>query len=247
MKFQQKRHALRNQRVAAHDDSFLHVLNVPASRLARQTKEVPRKQMNRPTTMQTSIRSGKSAMQRSWLLGIVAIFFCAMVCLQTAVGQDVDDKSYSAQIRANTTEPYLSTGLVDHLPKSSTVPTPQQFLGYIVGAPGHLTYSKDIYAYYRALAKASPRVKVFSAGKTEEGREFLMVAVSSNSNIAQLDSYQAITAKLADPRTISDDQAHALEQEGKPFYWASWRIGWLSKTRHSFAIYERTLFFLLLL
>ena len=132
--------------------------------------------------MQTPIRSGKSATERYWLPGIVAAFY-AIICLQAAVGQNVDDKSYSAQIRANTTEPYLSTGLVNHLPKSSTVPTPQQFLGYIIGAPGHLTYSKDIYAYYRALAKASPRVKVFSAGKTEEGREFLMVVVSSQSNI----------------------------------------------------------------
>ncbi len=101
---------------------------------------------------------------------------------------------------------------------------PEQFLGYIVGAPGHLTYSKDIYAYYRALAKASPRVKVFSAGHSEEGREFLLVAVSSAANIAQLDHYREITAKLADPRTISDAQAQELEQTGKPLYWASGSI-----------------------
>ena len=67
---------------------------------------------------------------------------------------------------------YLSTGLVDHLPKSSTVPTPQQFLGYIIGAPGHLTYSKDIYAYYRALAKASSRVKVFLRARQKKAANF---------------------------------------------------------------------------
>jgi hypothetical protein len=139
-------------------------------------------------------------------------------------GQTANESDYTHQIREYTTEPYFDTNLVDHLPKSSTVPTPQQFLGYIAGAPGHLTYSKDIYAYYRALAKASPRVKVFSAGRSEGGREFLLVAVSSAANIAQLDHYREMTAKLADPRTISSAQAQELEQVGKPFYWASGSI-----------------------
>lgn len=138
--------------------------------------------------------------------------------------QSTNDRDYTRQIRKDTTEPYFDTNLVDRLPASATVPTPQKFLGYIVGAPGHLTYSKDIYAYYRALAKASPRVKVFDAGRTEEGREFMLVAVGSAANIAQLDRYRGITAKLADPRTISDAQAEELEKVGKPFYWISGSI-----------------------
>ena len=166
-------------------------------------------------------KSGKRVLRQLTISALlIGMFFVGRITF----GQITNDADYAHQIREYTTEPYFATNLVDHLPKSATVPTPQQFLGYIVGAPGHLTYSKDIYAYYRALAKASPRVKVFSAGRSEEGREFLLVAVSSAANIAQIDHYREITAKLADSRTISDAQAQELEQTGKPLYWASGSI-----------------------
>jgi hypothetical protein len=135
-----------------------------------------------------------------------------------------NDEGYTKQIREYTTESFFSTNLVDHLPASSTVPTPEKILGHIVGAPDVLTYSKDIYRYYDELAKASPRVKVFRVGKSEEGRDFVLVAVSDESNIAQLDHLKEITAKLADPRKISEAESQQLISTGKPFYWASGSI-----------------------
>jgi hypothetical protein len=135
------------------------------------------------------------------------------------------DTEYTARIKEYTTEPYFDTELVDHLPASPTVPTPEKILGYVIGAPNHLTYTKDIDRYYRALAAASPRVKVWTVGKSEEGREFLMIAVSDDSNMAQIDHFKAITAKLADPRKIKDDaEAQQLIKDGKPIYWASGAI-----------------------
>ena len=97
-------------------------------------------------------------------------------------------------------------------------------LGYVIGTPGKLTYTKDLYRYYRALADASPRVKMWTVGKSEEGRDFVMVAVSAESNISQIDKLKDITAKLADPRQINDDQARQLIAAGKPIYWASGSI-----------------------
>lgn len=135
-----------------------------------------------------------------------------------------NDGGYTKQIREYTTESFFSTNLVDHLPNSSTVPTPEKILGHIVGAPDALTYSKDIYHYYDELAKASPRVKVFRVGKSEEGRDFLLVAVSDEVNIAQLDHLKEITAKLADPRKTTEAEAQQLISTGKPFYWASGSI-----------------------
>src|SRR5580698_4276439 len=135
-----------------------------------------------------------------------------------------NDEDYSKKIREYTTEPFFLTNLVDHLPASATVPTPEKILGHIIGAPDILTYSKDIYRYYDELAKASPRVKVFRVGKSEEGREFLLVAVSDEANIAQLDHLKEVTAKLADPRKITDAEAQQLISTGKPFYWASGSI-----------------------
>src|ERR1051325_30341 len=99
--------------------------------------------------------------------------------------QPVDDE-YTRKIKEYTTEPFFLSPLVDYLPASPTVPTPKAVLGDIAGARNNLPYSKDVYAYMRLLAKSSPRVKVYSIGTTEEGREMIAVAVASDSLIAHL-------------------------------------------------------------
>jgi hypothetical protein len=133
--------------------------------------------------------------------------------------------AYGAKIAEYTTEKYFMTELVDHLPVSDKVPSPEKVLGYVVGTPNKLTYTKDLYRYYRELAAASPRVRVLVAPeKSEEGREQMLVLVSDEANLAKLDRYKEITAKLADPRKLSDAEAHTLVAEGKPFYWASGSI-----------------------
>jgi Zinc carboxypeptidase len=135
------------------------------------------------------------------------------------------DTAYGAKIAEYTTEKYFMTELVDHLPLSDKVPSPDKVLGYAVGTPNKLTYTKDLYRYYRELAKASPRVRVLVAPeKSEEGREQMLVLVSDEENLAKLDRYKEITAKLADPRKVTDAEAQTLISEGKPFYWASGSI-----------------------
>src|SRR5690349_11843876 len=129
------------------------------------------------------------------------------------------DETYTAAIRKETTEPRFMTELVDHLPSSTTIPSPLQFHGYIAGAEGKLTYAEDVYRYMRALEAATPRVKVFSIGKTEEGREFIAVAVANEDTIAALDHYRDITRRLADPRKLTDDDAKTLIAQGKPIYY----------------------------
>ena len=104
------------------------------------------------------------------------------------------------------------------------MPAPDSFLHHIVGAPDVLDYTKDINAYMRLLASKSPRVKVWSIGMSEEGREMLVVAVSDESNLAKLDRYKEITARLADPRGLSEAEAQKLIAEGKPIYWADGSI-----------------------
>ena len=136
-----------------------------------------------------------------------------------------NNAAYAAKVKEFTTESYFMTELVDHLPESATVPSPDKILGYAIGTPGHLTYTKDLYRYYRELEKASPRVRVFSAPeKSEEGKEQLLIAVGDEAAIAKLARYKEITAKLADPRRVSDTEAERLIGEGKAFYWASGSI-----------------------
>jgi len=141
------------------------------------------------------------------------------------VSAGVSDNDYTAKIKEYTTEPYFRTELVDHLPMSDKVPSPDKVLGYIVGTPNKLTYSKDLYRYYRELAKASPRVRLFTAPeRSEDGKEQILVAVGDEAALTQLDQYKAITGKLADPRKLSQAEAQSLIGEGKVFYWASGSI-----------------------
>ncbi|HEX3102704.1 MAG TPA: M14 family zinc carboxypeptidase, partial [Pyrinomonadaceae bacterium] len=136
-----------------------------------------------------------------------------------------NDKEYTDSILKNTTEKFFLTEFVDHLPASATVPSPEKVLGYPVGTPNKLTYTKDQYRYYRELEKASPRVKTFVLPeKSEEGREQMLVVVGDEANLAKLARYKEITGKLADPRKLDDAGAKALIDEGKVFYWASGSI-----------------------
>lgn len=136
------------------------------------------------------------------------------------------DAAYTEKIHKYTTEPFFTSPLVGYLPASKTVPTPQAVLGDVSGAPGILPYAEDVYKYMRLLEKATPRVKVFSIGKTEEGREMIAVAVSSEENIKNLEENRARLGKLADPRTIKLDDAEAdkVVAQAVPIYYITGTI-----------------------
>jgi len=136
------------------------------------------------------------------------------------------DEEYTKKIREYTTQPFFASPLVDYLPASKTVPTPKAVLGDVAGAPGILPYSQQVYTYFKMLEKASPRVKVFSIGRTEEGREMIAVAVSSETNLAHLEENRARLSKLADPRTIKLDDAEAdrLIDAAVPVYYITGTI-----------------------
>ena len=110
------------------------------------------------------------------------------------------------------------------MPVSATVPSPLKFFGYVPGEPGHLTYHADIVRYYEALEKASPRVKLFRIGKSEEGRDMVALAIADEATIKQLDKYKQITAKLTDPRKLQEAEAKQLIATGKPIYYATGSI-----------------------
>jgi hypothetical protein len=136
----------------------------------------------------------------------------------TAKAQKIDAE-YTAKIKEHLQDPRISTELVDHLPASDTVPTPLQFFGRIVGTPGELTYAKDIYRYYEAIDKASDRISMWRIGKTEEGRDMVLLAVADEATIKQIDKYKGMIASLTDPRKTTEEQAQQLIRAAKPIYW----------------------------
>jgi hypothetical protein len=139
--------------------------------------------------------------------------------------QPVDD-AYTAKIHKYTTQTFFTSPLVDYLPASKSVPTPEVVLGDVAGAPAVLPYAEDVYKYMRLLERNSPCVKVFSIGRTEEGREMIAVAVSSPENLKNLEENRARLAKLADPRTIKldDQEADRIVAQAVPVYYITGTI-----------------------
>jgi hypothetical protein len=130
------------------------------------------------------------------------------------------DQEYTAKIKEFLSDPRISTELVDHLPASSTVPTPLKFNGYIVGAPNHLTHAAQIHKYLQAVAKAAPaRAKFWTIGKTEEGRDMVLLAIADEQTLANLDRYKGYLNALTDPRKTTEAQARQLIRTAKPIYW----------------------------
>src|SRR5258708_18263571 len=147
----------------------------------------------------------------------------------TAAGRDPKqpvDEAYTAKMKKYTTEPFFTSPLVNYLPASKNVPTPEAVLGDVAGAPGILPYAADVYKYMRMLEKASPCVKVFSIGTTEEGREMVAVAVSSEENLKKLQENRSRLAKLADPRTLqmNDAEADKIVAQAAPVYYITGTI-----------------------
>src|SRR6516162_5635987 len=119
------------------------------------------------------------------------------------------DHQYTDQIHKYTTDPSFLSPLVDYLPASPTVPTPAKVLGDVSGAPDMLPYAEDVYKYFRMLADASPRVKVFTIGHTEEGREMIAAAIADADLLKNADANKQRLAQLGDPRTINFDDSKA--------------------------------------
>ena len=128
------------------------------------------------------------------------------------------DEDFAKAYAQWTSEPKYGSPLVDHLPKVAGIPTPKDVIGYYVGAPAKLTYYADIVKYYKALAKATPRVKVETIGKSDEGRELVVVWVSSEENLKNLQHNRDNLAKIADPRGIPETEIHRLIANTKPHY-----------------------------
>ncbi len=138
--------------------------------------------------------------------------------IETRDPAQTQDEDFAKSVKEWTTQPYFISPLVDHLPRVPGIPMPKDVLGYHIGAPGKLTYYADIVRYYRALAAATPRVKVETIGKSDEDRELVVVWVSSDENMTNLQRNRDNLAQIADPRGLSQDQVKQLIASTKPHY-----------------------------
>jgi Zinc carboxypeptidase len=132
---------------------------------------------------------------------------------------DTPEPGSAEEIAKDTTEPRFLSPWVAYLPGSSTVVSPRAFLHRIPGAPGELVNSRTAYAYCRALAGSSARVRLFNIGRSEEGRDILMLAIADEKGIENLERLKAANAALADPRRTDAAAAERLIADARPIYY----------------------------
>jgi hypothetical protein len=116
------------------------------------------------------------------------------------------------------TDPRFTNPWVAYVPDSATATSPSEYLKHIVGAPGELSSVASIQGYFRELARTSPRVMVETIGRSDEGRDILMVIVSDEASIQGLAELKSAAAALADPRLTSPERAEEIIASAKPFY-----------------------------
>lgn len=137
----------------------------------------------------------------------------------TATATQKIDAEYTALIKKNLSDSRISTDLVDHLPASATVPTPLKAFGHIIGQVGEIDHVAPMDQYLASIAKASPRAKYWTIGKTEEGRDMVVLAIADEATIASLEKYKGYLKELTDPRKTSEARAQQLLHTAKPIYW----------------------------
>jgi len=94
--------------------------------------------------------------------------------------------------------------------------TPEQFFGFQMGADRKLASWDKLHEYYQLLAKSSNKVKLVELGKTSEGRPYIALFISSPANLAKLEQYREMNAKLADPRGVPQAELDRIVAEGRP-------------------------------
>ena len=110
---------------------------------------------------------------------------------------------------------FLSFLLLSSSIISQTIKTPEEFLGYKVGADYKIADYETITEYFKHLSENSGKIKFEIIGKTSLGKDMFMAILSSEQNIIDLEKYRSIIKQLSDPRKLTDEKAKQLAQDGK--------------------------------
>ncbi|MFT7668756.1 MAG: hypothetical protein ACI8X5_001455 [Planctomycetota bacterium] len=101
------------------------------------------------------------------------------------------------------------------------IKTPSEHLERELGGDFTLTDWAEVSSYFEHLSLESPRVQTNKVGETTEGRDFLLSAISSEENLANLEQLKAYSAILADPRGHSEEEIDEAVTKGKVFLFVS--------------------------
>ncbi len=118
------------------------------------------------------------------------------------------------------------------------VPSPEEVLGFAVGADFKLADYPMMLRYFQLLDEASDRVIVSRIGTTTEDQPFIIAIISSPENLAQREHYREIARRLASVRGLEEEEAWRLANEGKAVVWIDCGIHAteIAPTQHSFKL-----------
>ncbi len=101
-------------------------------------------------------------------------------------------------------------------PADRAIPNPSSVLGFAPGTPRTIADWKQITDYFTRLDRASDRIVLKVLGQTTQNRPLMVAFISAPENLRKLSRFQEIQAKLADPRTITNQrELDRLIAEGK--------------------------------
>ena len=102
------------------------------------------------------------------------------------------------------------------------VPTPQSVLGYAVGA--RFTPHHKVHQYFEALARSSDRVRLDTLGHTYEGREVLLLIVSSPANLQRMDAIRRDAEAVAYPDRTPQAELDAIVPRLPAIAWLGYTV-----------------------
>ena len=109
----------------------------------------------------------------------------------------------------------LIVGLLLSTAVFAVPPTPEEFLGFSVGADRKLASYTQVLSYLRQVAAASDRVSIDELGESTLGNEMVAVVLTSAANQLNLDRYREIASQLANADQLASEEAARLIEEGK--------------------------------
>ncbi len=113
----------------------------------------------------------------------------------------------------------LTVCLVTPALASAQVPHPQDVFGFDVGEDYKIADYSQMLEYYKKLDEASDRVHMVEFGKSALGKPMLLLFISSEANLRELERWRSISERLARARGLTKDEARKLAREGKAVIW----------------------------
>src|SRR3982750_1611509 len=100
------------------------------------------------------------------------LFTIVLICFlfsREKLSAQQPDETYNQKIKEYTTDTrFLPSSVLDVM-SDPKIPSPLKYFGQIIGAPGVMHHTAEIYNYFKKLDESSPLLSMQQVGTTEEG------------------------------------------------------------------------------